>query len=354
MTTTTQASAAPALGTIGPSGLEIPRDRWGRPLILPDPALVEPGDSSTAPGKPVPYTRASTLGKVLEEQSALTAWKQRMTLLGVVAAPHIAMAASQARNDRDALNKLCEEALVAAQAGARAAVGTALHAVWEALDKGLDPGPVPAEYRADVAARQAATAGFEWVAVEQFVVCDQLQVAGTADRLRVIRPKGRGKAAKPFVRVCDDKTGSSIEYGMLGIAVQLAVYAHGLRYDPATGARSPLGVLPDGTEVDVDLRVAEVIHTPAGEGKSRVLEVDIASGWTAAGLAKGVKGIRNDARKWAKVATEGEATLLDLVESAPDEAALFALYEARGAEFDATVGAAASARLALLRGGVLA
>lgn len=350
MTTTTPALEVPNLG---PSGLEIPRDRWGRPLILPDPALVEPG---VEPGKPTGYTRASTLGKVLEEQSALTAWKQRMTLIGILEAPHLMMTASSCRNDRDALNKLCEEALVKAQAGAAAERGTALHAAWEAHDKGLDPGPIPVELRPVFSARLASTAGFEWAAVEKFVVCDQLLAAGTADRFRVVRPKGRSKA-KPTLRVVDDKTGDKIEYGMLGIAVQLAIYAHGKSYDPATGVRGPVYVTPEGDELEVDLRVAEVIHTPASgdaKGTSRVLEVDIAAGWAAAGIAKSVKGLRNDARKWAKVASESTASLADLVAACTTEAALFALYEQRGAEFDAKVGPLASARLALLRGGVLA
>lgn len=339
----------PALITTAP---EIPRDRYGRPLILPDPALVEPG---VEPGKPVAYTRASTLGKVLEEQSALTAWKQRMTLLGVVQAPHLAMAASQARDDRSALNKICEEALVAAQAGAKAAVGTALHRIWEQLDRGEDPGPYPAEYRADVEARRRATEGWEWAGIEVFVVCDDLLAAGSADRFRIVRPKGRGKAAQPFVRCVDDKTGSDISYAMLSIGVQLAVYAHGKRYDPATGARLPVYVDPaSGDELPVDLKVAEVLHTPSGSGRTTVHEVDIAAGWTAAQLAKSVKGIRTDARHWSRPAGTAEASLADLVSSAPTLEALFALWETRGAEFDGEVGPLASARYALLSAGVVA
>jgi len=82
--------------------------------------------------------------------------------------------------------------------------------------------------------------------------------------------------------------------------VQLAVYATGERYDAVTGERRPLGVVLEGPhagEYEVDLDVAEVVHLPLGEGRAQVYEVDIRSGRTAAGLAKSVKALRNDARK---------------------------------------------------------
>ena len=50
---------------------EIPRDRWGRPLITP----VDGGD-------PMPYTRVSTLAKALDDKTALTDWKCRQVAIG--------------------------------------------------------------------------------------------------------------------------------------------------------------------------------------------------------------------------------------------------------------------------------
>jgi hypothetical protein len=46
---------------------EIPRDRWGRPLI-------EPPDG----GKPIGYTRVSTLAKALDDKTSLMDWKCRI------------------------------------------------------------------------------------------------------------------------------------------------------------------------------------------------------------------------------------------------------------------------------------
>lgn len=248
---------------------EIKRDRWGRPLIVP------PGG-----GKPVGYTRVTTLAKTLEEQSALAAWKQRMTLVGVTLQPHIALAAAAARDDKTKLNELAEQALAAAQAGAKAEIGTALHKLTEKLDKGEDIGPIPDAYQADLDAYRAATEGIRWTAIEQFLVVDELQVAGTADGIGVL-PDGR-------TVIADKKTGS-IEYAGLSIAAQLACYAHGQAYDVATGARTP---------IDVDQSVGVVIHMPAGGGTCRLYDVNLLSGWKVAQLSAQVRKFRTVSKTW--------------------------------------------------------
>jgi RecB family exonuclease len=248
---------------------EIGRDRWGRPLITP------PGG-----GKAVPYTRVTTLAKTLEEQSALAAWKQRMTLVGVTLQPHLALAAAAARDDKKKLNDLAEQALAAAQAGAKAEIGTALHKLTEKLDKGEDIGPIPAEYQADLDAYRAATDGIQWLALEQFLVIDDLQVAGTADGIGIL-PDGR-------TVIADKKTGS-IDYANLSIAVQLACYAHGQAYDITTGQRTP---------IDVDQSTGVVIHMPAGTGQAVLYDVDLTVGWEAALTSDYVRKMRTGSKKW--------------------------------------------------------
>jgi hypothetical protein len=248
---------------------EMKRDRWGRPYIVP------PGG-----GKPVAYTRVTTLAKTLEEQSALAAWKQRMTLVGVTLQPHIALAAAAARDDKNKLNDLAEQALAAAQAGAKAEIGTALHKLTEKLDQGEDIGPIPAGYQADLDAYQAATAGICWVAIEQFLVVDDLQVAGTADGIGVL-PDGR-------TVIADKKTGS-IEYAGLSIAAQLACYAHGQAYDIATGQRTP---------IDVDQTLGVIIHMPAGSGECHLYDVDLVKGWEAAQASAYTRRMRSQCKTW--------------------------------------------------------
>ncbi len=250
--------------------VEVPRDQWGKPLILqPD-------------GKTRAYHRASSLGKCLEDDTNLVKWKQRMTLVGATLSDHILISASAHRGDKRKLDDLVQQAMDTAQASSRAEIGTALHTLLETIDSGGDPGKYPDKYAADVKAYQDATSGWEYAAMEKFVVCDALRAAGSLDRLMRL-PDGR-------LRVVDLKTGSSVEYATLSFAVQMAVYANGEEYDPRDGTRFRLG--------DMDTDVAYCVHLPAGEGRCDVYEVDIRKGYEAAKLALQVRGVRYPSKSW--------------------------------------------------------
>ena len=307
---------------------EIPRDRYGRPMIRqPD-------------GSTIPYTRASSLGKVLEDQAALTSWKQRMTLVGASLADHIMVSVAAHRENLDAnktkLNQLAQQALDAAQAHGRAEIGTALHRLTQTLDEGRDPGPYPAQFVGDVGAYLKRTAGWVYAGMEKFVVCDDLQVAGSFDRLRVMPDGSR--------RIVDLKTGSSVDYSGLSIAVQLAIYAHGHLYDPTTGERTPL--------TGVDQARADVVHLPVGGARCDVRPVDIAKGWEAAHLAIKAKAMRADARHWIAPAEQPDhAGLADLIGAAATPGHLTALWKAFGSDFTPDLLKLAAARHALLAAG---
>ena len=85
----------------------IPRDRWGRPMIVP-------ADG----GKPVAYTRVSTLAKVLDDKTALTRWKQRQTAIGMSMRPDLVAKAGAKRDDKRTVDEVVEEAMVAASSSA--------------------------------------------------------------------------------------------------------------------------------------------------------------------------------------------------------------------------------------------
>jgi predicted RecB family endonuclease len=242
---------------------DIPRDRWGRPWIVP------PGG-----GKPVTYTRATTYVGVLEDTFNLSRWQQRMVALGLAQRPDLVLAAAAHHDDKEKLNEICQSAMDAAAAGAAAGVGTALHKLTERLDLGQEIGVVPEAYRADIDAYAKATAGFEVVAVEKFVVQDHLKVGGTPDL--VVSYGGE-------LFIADKKTGS-IEWGAGKIAMQLAMYARSVFYDHVTKTRTPLGA--------VNLDRAIVVHLPAGQGRCELKWVDIAAGWEAVALATQVRAWR--------------------------------------------------------------
>lgn len=249
----------------------IPRDRWGRPLVVP------PGGT-----KPTGYTRCTTYVGCLEDTYNLAKWQMRMTALGLVDREDLHLAVAAHRDDKEHLNKICDQAIEAAKAHAAATTGAALHSLTEQHDRGtLDLARVPAAYRKDIEAYAAATTdGLKVVEIEQFGVIDDLKIGGTWDRCV------RGHDGR--LRIADVKTGS-LEWGMGKIAMQLSVYARCTAYThadptPRRGVSNP--------DAGIDQDTAIVIHLPAGKGECHLIEVDIASGWEAVGLARQVRAWR--------------------------------------------------------------
>lgn len=241
----------------------VPRDRWKRPLITP-----------VAGGDPVAYTRATTLAGTLDDTYNLTRWKQRMTAIGIADRPDLALAIAAHREEKRRLDALVDDAMEAAGASAKATIGTAVHQLCQQSDEGtLYSDRIPVAYRPDVEAYRRATEGLEHLLIEELVVCDELAVAGTPDR--VVRWRGHNYIA-------DIKTGS-LDHALGAIEIQLAIYAHSVRYDVATGIREPIP--------DLEADRAMVIHLPAGRGECELYWVDIAAGWAGAQLAV-------QARRW--------------------------------------------------------
>jgi hypothetical protein len=243
--------------------VEIDRDRYGRPLVVPK-----------AGGKPVAYTRATTIANSLDDPSALTAWKMRMAAIGLTVRSDLLLAISAAQEDKMAINKYIEDAMEVAGASRAATIGTALHSFAEKLDLGQDIGPIPDEWAADLVAYQKATEQLNKIFIEQFCVLDKYKIAGTPDR--VVEYKGERFIA-------DIKTGR-IDHPN-NIAIQLAIYANGNPYDVATGRRGIWG--------DVNKDKAIIIHLPAGTGLCKLVWIDIAEGWKGVQFAMKVREWRD-------------------------------------------------------------
>lgn len=243
---------------------DIPRDRWGRPLITP----VEGG-------KPIPYTRVSTLAKALDDKTALTAWKCRQTALGLAArADLVAKTKAVGETDKRSLDEVVNEALAAAASDRAANVGTALHAMTEKIDAGVDPDTLVDRLDPlflDLVAYQQATGHLGMEAAELFVVCDELQAAGSFDRL--VNLPGYGLV------VADLKTGQHEPNYPHGVAQQIAIYAHGTLYDEKQGRIAALADL--GVRTDVGL----LIHLPAERGTCDLYVIDLDHGWALAQTA---------------------------------------------------------------------
>lgn len=244
---------------------EIPRDRWGRPMVAPP-----------AGGKPVAYTRCTTFVDCLEDKYNLQNWMKRMVCVGLSMRPDLLLAVSAHSDDKKRLDKIAEDALEAAKANAAATTGTALHSLTEKVDRGEELPVIPDAYVADLEAYRRTTALLNPVAIEQFTVYDPYRIGGTPDR--VVNYKNK-------CYIADVKTGS-IQWGMGKIAMQLAVYSRSTPYDFQAKTRTPWPV-----EVDQDRAI--VIHLPAGEGRCELHWVDIDRGWRAVDLASQVRDWRS-------------------------------------------------------------
>jgi len=244
--------------------VDIPRDRWGRPLIVP-----------AEGGKPIPYTRVSTLAKALDDKTALTNWKCRQVVIGMGTRADLVAVAQSVRGDDRKLDEVVKDAMTAAESERAANLGTALHALSEQVDAGADIESLPEFARADLAAYKQALTGIEMLAAEMFVVTDEVQAAGTFDRL-VRLPDGR-------IVVADLKTGRHEPRYPHGATQQIAVYSRGHLYDPE---KHRVGHLPT---LGIDQSVGLLIHMPAGTGTCDLYLLDLNVGWGLAQVSLAVR-----------------------------------------------------------------
>lgn len=260
---------------LGPDS-DIPRDRWGRPLI----ALPGTDDSVEL----VPFARASNLGKALSDESALADWKARTAARGIATSPALAAAlATTPEDDRRAVDGIVEQALARAGAGDAATLGTAVHAACEAVDLGRPLSGLPVEVR-DAVERYARLIDAHrleplpaWA--ELFLADPHLRAAGSADRFYRL-PDGR-------VTVGDLKTSKpgAERYAALGWSVQLAVYANATPYRHRGRWGNP--------HPDLDRSVGVVVHVPSTTGAPALVhDVDLTTGYRLAELAVTVREAR--------------------------------------------------------------
>ena len=239
---------------------EIPRDRWGRPLITP-----------VDGGKPIPYTRVSTLAKALDDKTALTDWKCRQIAIGLAARPDLVTKTKACGDDKRALKEVVQEALSAAQSDRAANVGTALHAFTEKIDAGATPENLVTmtdPLFLDLVAYREATRGLGMEAAE-------LQAAGSFDRL--VQVPGVG------LIVADVKTGQHEPDYPHGVSQQIAIYAHSTLYDVEQGRIASLADL--GVRTDTGL----LIHLPSEAGRCDLYLIDLTHGWDLAQAAVAVR-----------------------------------------------------------------
>lgn len=279
MTATDETFALPAKPTPDEGG--IVRDRWGR-YVLPDPET----------GQERGWTRATTWAKTISDTFKLHQWQERMTAKGLALRPDL-YALIGATDDKNELNRICEDAKNAAGSKVGANLGTAVHNYTEQLDRGVELRSigVPSTIVGDVTSYGEALNRHGLVPVrdmiERVVLNTKLGVAGRLDRvLTNTRPVGRWTEPGALF-IGDVKTAANIGYSWLEVSIQLAIYANADYFwniETKTYEKIP----------PLDLDEAIVMHVPVQQGYTDMYRLDIRQGWVYAQLAGLVREARAD------------------------------------------------------------
>lgn len=287
---------------------EPPQSKWGLVKRLgryrfPDPVTGEGRE----------WQRVTNLARMIADEYALNQWQQRMVARGMGLRPDLAALAAtlDVKADRDRLEDVVKKARDTAGANSASNWGNAIHALLEQVHGASDieaaVDQVPDAQREDVRAylRSLKEHSIEVLPnlVERFTLVRPYEVAGKFDNI-VRTPRG--------CMVADTKTGRSLEYDGLEIAVQLALYAHGVNTAGVWDAEREVWV-PAGTGGVPRVRedVALVMHVPRGSSRCVPRLIDIGAGWEAAQLCVDVRAWRKRGRgllspvNWDALAPDG-------------------------------------------------
>jgi hypothetical protein len=237
------------------------------------------------------YSRPSSWGKDLDEQSALVNWRIDRAMEGVAMDPSIAAMVAASLGLKEGRQERRERAIQRGRGDEAADIGTALHAMSHRVESG-DGFVVPPQYAADIAAYLSAKdeAGLDSSYIEVHLCSDEWRAAGTADRIytatRRLELPG-GEWLEPGQSVIGDlKTGALKDYSIPGYTIQLAIYCDSVFYDVHTDLRSPL---PDGLRSDWGL----IVSMPAGTGTCQLLWANLETGRVGARVVRDVRAWRN-------------------------------------------------------------
>jgi hypothetical protein len=230
-------------------------------------------------GKDMPYTRISSYGQILEDQTGLNRWKLRTVVAGVAQRPDlVALASAHAHDDRK-LDDLAQRFLDAGGASKAANTGTAIHEVLAQVDQGmLALDAVPDVFMQHAVAWQQCIASFGLEVLPELVeiklVNDRYEAAGSSDNFLM-------RSSDGLLVVVDKKTGKSISSKPLAYMVQLALYATSSEYNVETGERIALP--------RVDLNIGYIAHLPANSDTCTLYEVNLQQALELADLAQKIK-----------------------------------------------------------------
>jgi hypothetical protein len=270
----------------------IPRGRGGKPKIR---KLLPDGTESTT--ETVEMTRASSLGKVLENSFLIHRAQLYKTVFGLSRRPDLVLRAGAVADLEEWPQKkeclaVADDAMNHAGEGWAATRGTALHKLSERMDAGEDLSYLPSMVMDALTVYRRLMSLLRIVASETFVVCDSLGAAGTYDRVvellndtlvrwtdadgvehTTILPAGT-------LIILDLKTNADAMYFGPVYASQEAVYGNGVPYTHEGGR----GEWPEGRTPSREWGL--ILHLPIESLEDAGFYwVDLRSGYELAQLA---------------------------------------------------------------------
>jgi hypothetical protein len=322
-----------------------PRDRWGRPLLIPAASVVGRDLATMRPDEKdelrEPYTRASSLSDYLADFSHLWKWKMRYLARSLGQNSDLALLAAsecyttgfdmgdekENRASGRRLDDIIERALDRGKISEKADYGTAIHAFTEPGNDGHTDNQ-RAINDTDSFWTFVNESGCFILGTELFTANDALRVAGTFDHLMFVPGYG--------IVITDKKTSKDV-HGE-DFRIQLATYANADLYDWETDQRITLEefIKRQGWDPDLlDRTKGLIFHIK--DGKTEIWELDLAAGLVAAQHAVWVrdhhrKGThkRRVTDKILKAKADLEVALERWISDAPDEQALGTLWSRWG------------------------
>jgi len=279
------------------------------------------------------WQRVSTLIKKVDtNRDALEAWKKRQVLLGAAKRDDIVLGVKALGdpppivgwNDatKKRLNQWAEDCMAAAGSSAGATAGTAMHDLTERVDRGEDiekvaaglPGKAAADLRAYAKLRELN--GWKSVEIERTVVCDELDVAGSFDRVDYIpglwqllgpdtcQHGHNHTVGEALPVIVDVKTEGNPLLNGLHIGPQLAIYSRAKRMWLPEGPTATMQTQYGPTQITgryvdapcVRQDVGVIVHVR--DGKAVPYFVDLTAGWEAAQAAVRQRDREKAAKKW--------------------------------------------------------
>lgn len=219
----------------------------------------------------------TAVAKIAPDSFTIEQWDRRQVAIGMMLEPKLAERVAVDPDNRDAVQKVCEDAKEIAKANDAARRGTQRHRAAELIDLGMPM--LTDQQRADAVAWQRTLEAYEIEIlpqhVEGFAVWPEHGVAGRFDRLA----RYRGHT------ICVDlKSGQNAVKYPQGTAVQLSLYARAPMISANIDTDGDRSTVIKWTKPpsDLDLETGYVILLGDGMDIGELWRINIEHGWDGA------------------------------------------------------------------------